>query len=106
MSVTVIPMRKRGVPINPHMREAGEFVGDLYMYNYTDPVLHRNVSRVDLVVPNQPGGRKDPMLPGLHDVALVTLGNDRLMLTGFERLPIDGGRQADYAQSWWVLLRT
>jgi hypothetical protein len=96
-------MRKRGVPINPHKREAGEYVGDLHMYNYGDPVLHRNVSRVDLVMPNQPGGRKDPLLPGLHD---VTLGSDRLMLTGFERLPVDGRRQADYAQSWWVLLRT
>jgi hypothetical protein len=38
-------------------------------------------------------------------VALVTLGDDALMLTGFERLPADGGRQADYAQSWWVRLR-
>jgi len=36
----------------------------------------------------------------------VTIGDDALVLTGFERLAIDGGRQADYAQSCWVHFRT
>jgi len=49
MPVTVVPMRKRGVPINPHMREPGEFVGRLRMYDYDDPVLHRRVRKVDLL---------------------------------------------------------
>lgn len=105
MPVTVIPMRKRGVPINPHTREAGAFVGHLSMYDYDDPVLHRRIRKVDLVERNQ-GGHSRPLLPGLLEVTLVTLGDDTLMLTGFERLEVEGGRRADFAQSWWVWLRT
>ena len=105
MPVTVIPMRKRGVPIDPLMREAGAFVGSLSMYTYNDPVLHRYVNKVDLVKRNE-GGNATPLLPGLFDVTLVTLGDNALMLAGFERLPIEGGRHADYAQSWWVHLRS
>src|SRR5262245_66494751 len=101
MPVTVVPMRKRGVPIDPQFREAGSFVGDLSMYSYLDPVLHRYVSKVDLVTRNR-GGQPTPLLPGLLEPSLITLNNDRMMLTGFERLPVDGGREADYAQSWLI----
>jgi hypothetical protein len=103
MPVTVVPMRKRGVPINPHMREAGAYVGRLRMYDYDDPVLHRRVQRVDLVALDR-GGRGTELLPGLLDVTLVTLNENALVLTGFERLPLADGKQADYAQSWWVQL--
>jgi hypothetical protein len=105
MPVTVVPMRKRGVPINPHMREAGAYVGRLRMYSYDDPLLRRLVRRVDLVELDR-GGRSTPLLPGLLDVTLVTIGDDALVLTGFERLELADGRQADYAQSWWVQLRS
>jgi hypothetical protein len=97
-------MRKRGVPINAHMREGGAYVGRLKMYDYDDPVLRRRVRKVDLLEPGRPN-RPTPLLPGLHDVMLVTIDDETLMLTGFERLSLPDGRQADYAQSWWVHLR-
>src|SRR5262252_767139 len=100
MPVTVVPMRKRGVPINPHMREAGAFIGHLQMHNYNDPVLHRMVRRVDLLEPN-PHGQCKPMLPPLLDASLVTLGDKTLVLTGFERLNDAAGRPVDFAQSCW-----
>jgi len=105
MPVTVIPMRRRGVPINPHMREAGEFIGRLHMYDYDDPILHRRVRKVDLLELGR-ANRGTPVLPGLLDVTLVSLCEDALTLTGFERLELKDGRQADYAQSWWVQLRS
>lgn len=105
MPVTIVPMRKRGVPINPHMREAGEFIGRLRMYDYDDPVLHRRVRKVDLLELGR-ANRGTPVLPGLHEVTLVTINDDALMLSGFERLSLPDGRQADYAQSWWIQLQT
>lgn len=73
------------------------------MCEYDDPVLRRRVRKVDLI--KRESGLAVPLLPSLFDVTLVTLGEDRLMLAGLERLPVDGGRQADYAQSWWIQLR-
>src|SRR5262245_35721368 len=105
MPVTVVPMRKRGVPINPHMREAGEFIGRLRMYDFDDPVLHRRVRKIDLLELGRIN-RAPPALPGLHDVTLVALDDSSLMLTGFERLSQSDGKQVDYAQSWWVQLRS
>jgi hypothetical protein len=67
MLVTVVPMRKRGVPINAHMREAGAFVGRLRMYDYDDPILHRRVRKIDLYEPGR-FNRATPLLPGLFDV--------------------------------------
>jgi hypothetical protein len=97
-------MRKRGVPIDPHVREGGAFLGRLSMCEYDDPVLRRRVRKVDLTT--RECGLAVPSLPRLFDVTLVTLGEDRSMLAGLERLPVDGGRYADYAQSWWVQLRS
>ena len=41
-----------------------------------------------------------------NDVTLVSLDDDALMITGFERILLPDGKQADYAESWWVQLRT
>src|SRR5262249_33239324 len=94
MAVVVVPMRKRGVPINPQKREAGEYVGDLRMHAYNDPMLHRMVTCVDLTEPGAHSYRKPTMLPSLLDVKLISLANDALVITGFERLEVAGGRQA------------
>ena len=106
MAVVVIPMRQRGVPINPQKREAGEFVGDLRMRTYTDPLLHRMVTCVELTEPGAHPYGKPQMLPSLLDVKLISLANDALVITGFERLEVAGGRQADFAQTWWIQLWT
>ena len=99
-------MRKRGVPINPQKREAGEYVGNLRMHTYNDPMLHRMVTRVDLTESGAHPYRKPALLPSLLDVKLISLANDALVITGFERLDVAHGRQADFAQTWWIQLLT
>jgi len=106
MAVIVVPLRKRGVPINPRKREAGEFVGDLRMHAYDDPLLHRMVTCVDLTEAGAHPYRRPTMLPSLLDVKLLSLSNDALVITGFERLEVANGRQADFAQAWWIQLNT
>jgi hypothetical protein len=86
-------------------RKGPAFVGEIRMYDINNPVLHRYVSVVDLVE-RSVGGLGKPLLPSLIEPKIVTLGNDALVLTGFERIARSDGRQVDYAQSWWVQLRS
>jgi hypothetical protein len=64
-------------------------------------VHKRMVHKVTLVTTDK-GGRPTDVLPPLVDVQLGTLGNDALVLTGFERLKRSDGKEAEYAQSWWI----
>jgi hypothetical protein len=68
--------------------------------------LHANETDYDGPRLRQSPRASTPLLPGLLDVTLVIIGDDALVLTGFERLELADGHPADYAQSWWVQLRS
>lgn len=76
-----------------------KFVGNLRMHTYTDPILRRMVTCVELTEPGAHPDRTAMLLPTVLYMKLISLANDALVITGFERIEVAGGRQADFAQT-------
>jgi hypothetical protein len=100
MRVHVVPLFDRGVAIPERDRGIG-FEGELRSSNSMDKVRGRVVKEVALVTINA-GGQFTHVLPPLADVQLVVLQTSAMVITGFERVKRSDGREADYAQSWWI----
>lgn len=94
MQVLVIPMRRKGVALEPKERERYEAVkGNVIVRSTHCEYLgrHANVAWLDAGMP-----KEKKLLPELLDVTLATMAHNGFVLSGIEY--VDG---CAYAQSWW-----
>ncbi|KPZ26936.1 MULTISPECIES: hypothetical protein [Pseudomonas syringae group] len=98
MQVLVIPMRRKGVALEPRERERYEAIqGNVIVRSTHSEYLgrHSTVAWIDVGMPKEEKG-----LPELLDVTLATMAQNGFVLSGVEY--IDG---CAYAQSWWCRYR-
>ncbi|POR62187.1 hypothetical protein [Pseudomonas syringae] len=94
MQVFVIPMRRKGVALEPRERERYEAIkGNVIVRSIHCEYLGRHsiIAGVEVGMP-----KKEQRLPQLLDVTLSTMAHNGFVLSGIEYL--DG---CAYAQSWW-----
>lgn len=94
MQVLVVPMRRKGVALEPRERDRFEAVlGNLIVRSvHCDHFgRHANFAWLDAGMP-----KETQRLPELLDVTLATMAHNGFVLSGIEY--IDG---CAYAQSWW-----
>ncbi|WP_116826406.1 hypothetical protein [Pseudomonas syringae] len=94
MQVLVIPMRRKGVALEPRERERYEAIkGNVIVRSTHCEYLgrHSNIAWLEAGMP-----KEEQRLPQLLDVALTTMAHNGFVLSGIEY--IDG---CAYAQSWW-----
>jgi hypothetical protein len=95
----VVPVRKRGVPIDrARLAREPALTGELLVEEHHDQALGRNARTAKLRDPTRP--RDGDLLPVLYDAQLLWMAPQGFMLSGFERVQV-GGAATDYAQSWW-----
>ncbi|KTB94599.1 hypothetical protein AO073_21170 [Pseudomonas syringae ICMP 11293] len=94
MQVLVIPMRRKGVALEPRERERYEAIqGNVIVRSTHCEYLgrHANIAWLDAGMP-----KEEKRLPELLDVTLATMAHNGFVLSGIEY--VDG---CAYAQSWW-----
>ncbi|WP_449126120.1 hypothetical protein [Pseudomonas viridiflava] len=94
MHVLVLPMRRRGVALEPKARDRQEAIkGNVIVRSAHCEHLGRysNIAWLDAGMPKE--GKR---LPDLLDVTLATMAHNGFVLSGIEY--VDG---CAYAQSWW-----
>ncbi|WP_057414448.1 hypothetical protein [Pseudomonas cannabina] len=94
MLVLVVPMRRKGVALEPKARECYEAIkGNVIVRSARCEYLGRysNIAWLDAGMPKE--GKR---LPDLLDVTLATMAPNGFVLSGIEY--VDG---CAYAQSWW-----
>ncbi|OSR72660.1 hypothetical protein [Pseudomonas syringae] len=94
MQVLVIPMRRKGVALEPRERERYEAIkGNVIVRSIHCEYLGRQsiIAGVEAGMP-----KEEQRLPQLLDVTLSTMAHNGFVLSGIEYL--DG---CAYAQSWW-----
>lgn len=101
MRVHVRTLRRRGRLLSKDELADSRppYLGDLKVTESRDPELGRSVLRALLV--ESKAGTETDVLPGLNDARLIYAANNKMRITGVER--IDG---ADFAQTWSVELTT
>ena len=96
MLVSVIRTHSEGRPVDPGRLELQPSAhGDLRVHLGTIEGLRRAARTACLAAPQS--SRAARLLPDLHDIELIALGNQAMMLTGFEEV---SGRR--FYQGWWV----
>ncbi|WP_122688180.1 hypothetical protein [Pseudomonas viridiflava] len=94
MQVLVVPMRRKGVALEPKARECSEaFRGNVIVRSTHCEHLGRYASIAWLEVGMPKEAKR---LPDLLDVTLATMAHNGFVLSGIEY--VEG---CAYAQSWW-----
>lgn len=89
-------LRKRGIEVPRHgLEDLPAPTGRLLVAQSRKRMLGRTIRLARLVDIEGP----TDLLPPLLDARLIWLEDNRLTLSGFERLSV-GGRNTDFAQSW------
>lgn len=100
MQVRMVRMFNRGVEVDRRMlsdRSTLQHRGELVISDETDQGRHRPTKIARLV--SERGAVCE-----LRDVTLVWINEDRMTLTGDERLPNEHGKTVCYKQSWLCTL--
>lgn len=96
MKVKVRPLQSKGRMLPRHLAvEQPPRIGALRVSEERDHELSRPVLRARLL--DASGGTESDLLPDLSDAKLLWADNNRLRLSGFERVD-----EANYAQTWEV----
>ncbi len=96
MRVKVRPLRRQGRNLHQQEQMAlPPFVGELTVSESKDHELGRQVLRARLL--NTTSGTEHDILPELSDARLLWAADNKMRLSGFERID-----KAAYAQTWSV----
>ena len=103
MHCSVLRLRIRGVRL-PSPSAGSPVSGLLELDELQASALGRSSRIARLRHPTQPLGQAE-LIPPLLDAQLLQVRGHRLVLSGIEREPSEGG-MVDYAQTWLVTLRS
>jgi hypothetical protein len=101
MRLRVVLTRQRGVARSQRdLARAEGVVGELLVGERQDPVLRRTTRVATLT--GFGDAKPSDLLPPLFDATVVWIAPQGLVLSGIERIAVDGGCEVELAQAWWA----